>query len=65
LERAMPIYRLLQNSAFDPDHIELMSVAFEDACRDLGFTVREGALRDIIAKAIIECGQKEFAIPLN
>ena len=54
----MPVYRIFQNSAFDPKDIEVMSAAFEDVCRDLGFAVKDSVLRDIIAKVIIECAQK-------
>jgi hypothetical protein len=54
----MPVYPIFQNSAFDPKDIEVMSAAFEDVCRDLGFAVKDGVLRDIIAKVIIECAQK-------
>ena len=53
----MPIYRIFQNSAFDPKDVEVMSAAFEDVCRDLGFAVKDSVLRDIIAKVIIECAQ--------
>ena len=31
----MPIHRLLENSAFEPDHIEAMAAAFDDLCREL------------------------------
>jgi hypothetical protein len=53
----MPIYRLLQNSDFEPDHVAVMTAAFEDVCRDLRLAQREDPLRDIVARAIIECAQ--------
>ena len=54
---AMPIYRLLQSSDFEPDHIAVMTAAFEDVCRDLRLAEREDPIRDIVARAIIECAQ--------
>jgi hypothetical protein len=53
----MPIYRLLQDAAFDPEHVELMYSAFEDVCRDLG-SVNDDASRNAIAHAIIECAKQ-------
>lgn len=57
-EMGMPIYRLLQGSAFQPEHIAVMSAAFEDVCRDLRLAERDDPLRDMVAKAIIECAQQ-------
>jgi hypothetical protein len=54
---AVAIYRLLRERAFDPDAIEVMTFAFEDVCRELGLAQREDPLRDIVAKAIIECAE--------
>ena len=57
-ERApMPLIRLLQNSAFEPDRIELMSAAFQQACRELGLAETEDPLRELVARKIIECAQ--------
>lgn len=53
----MPIYHLLQNAAFDQEHVELMCSAFEDVCRDLG-SVNDDARRNTIAHAIIECAKQ-------
>jgi len=53
----MPIYRLLRDSAFEPDPIAVMAAAFEDVCRDFRLAERNDSLRDIVAKAIIECAQ--------
>ena len=54
----MPIYRLLQNSALDPELIAVMGAAFEDICLELRLAQRDDPLRDIVAKAIIECAEK-------
>ena len=53
----MPMIRLLQNSAFEPDRIEIMSAAFQQACRELGLSDAENPLREIVARKIIECAQ--------
>lgn len=53
----MPIYRLLQNGAFDPEQVTLMCSAFEDVCRDLG-SLNDDARRYAIAHAIIECAKQ-------
>jgi hypothetical protein len=53
----MPIYRLIEREAFEPDHIEVITAAFEDVCRELGLAAREDPLRDIVAQAIIKCAQ--------
>jgi hypothetical protein len=54
----VPLYRLLQNSAFEPAAIEAMSAAFEDVCRDLGLAERTDPLRDLVAKKVIEFAQR-------
>jgi hypothetical protein len=41
----LPIYRFLQGCAFEPEHIGVMTTAFEDACRELGLTERDDPLR--------------------
>ena len=53
----MPLLRLLQNSGFEPETIELMSAAFEEACRELGLAQVSDPLRELVARKIIECAQ--------
>ena len=53
----MPLIRLLQNSAFEPERIEVMSAAFEQACRELGLATTEDPQRELLARKIIECAQ--------
>jgi len=53
----MPLYRLLQNSAFEPELIAVMSAVFEDACRDLGLAETTDPLRELVARKVIECAQ--------
>ena len=54
---AVPIYRLLQNSAFDPDTVKLLGTAFEDVCVTLGLAERSDPLRDTVARKVIEIAQ--------
>jgi hypothetical protein len=54
----MPLYRLLQDAAFDPEHTEAMGIAFEDACRELGLAQREDPLRDLVARQVIEFAKR-------
>jgi hypothetical protein len=61
----MPIYRLLQNAPFAPEDISVMTAVFEEVCRELGLAPREDPLRDIVARAIIECAQKGDTDPIR
>jgi len=54
----MPIYRLLQNTSFGPEHISIIAAAFESVCRELHLAEREDPLRDLVAEKILECAQK-------
>jgi hypothetical protein len=54
----MPLYQLLQDNAFDPEHIEAMASAFEAVCRELGLAPREDPLRDLVAQHIIEFAKR-------
>ena len=53
----MPLIRLLQNSAFEPEFIDVMSAAFQQACNELGLAETDDPLREIVARKIIECAQ--------
>jgi hypothetical protein len=58
----MPIYRLLQYSAFEPEHIKAMSVAYEQALVDLKLVGRTDLLTELIAQKVIEfaqCGERD------
>ena len=54
----MPLYRLLQNSAFEPEAVAAMGAAFEETCRLLGLADTSDALRDLVAIKIIELAQQ-------
>jgi hypothetical protein len=58
----MAIYRLLQHSAFEPEHISAMAVAFEQALADLKLVDRTDPLTELIARKVIEiaqCGERD------
>jgi hypothetical protein len=50
----VPIIRLLQDGAFGPEDIKVMSMAFEKALRALGLIDRADPLTELVAKKIIE-----------
>jgi CheY-like chemotaxis protein len=52
------IYRILQNTAFDPDRIELVAKAYEDTLRSLNLVDRSDPLTELIAKEIFEAAQR-------
>jgi hypothetical protein len=54
---SVAIYRLLQNSAFEPDDIERMTVAYEHALGSLGLEGRNDPLTELVAKYIVEIAQ--------
>ena len=53
----MPIYRLLQNTAFGPDTVEVLAAVFDEVCRELGLAERTDPLRDTVARKVIEIAQ--------
>jgi len=54
----MPIYRLLQNSPLGPEEIAVLTEAYEATLRKLGLVDRNDPIAEIIAKKIIELGQR-------
>ena len=54
----MPIYKMLQNAVFEPEHIRVMGTAFEETLSVLGLTNRDDELVEMVAKKIIELGQQ-------
>jgi hypothetical protein len=61
----MRIYHLFRGAPFDAEHIELISSAFEDVSQQLGLGRREDAIRDIVARAILECAQRGIRDPIE
>jgi hypothetical protein len=60
----MPIHRLLENSAFEPEHIESMAAAFLDLCRELDLGEHD-PLREVIARQVIEFGRRGERDPVQ
>jgi hypothetical protein len=61
----MPIYRLLQNQAFGPDQITLLTTAFEDALSKLQLVNRTDPIAESLAKKIIELAQQGERDPIR
>jgi hypothetical protein len=53
----MPIVRLLQNHAFGPEDIKVISAAYEQTLSSLGLIDRTDPLTTIVAEKIIECAR--------
>jgi len=54
----MPIYRLLKNSPFGPEDIAVLTDAYERTLRKLSLVDRNDPLTEIVAKKVIELGQR-------
>jgi len=54
----MAIYRLLQNSPLGPEEIAVLTDAYERTLRKLNLVDRSDPMTEIIAKKIIELGQR-------
>ncbi len=61
----MPIYRLFRSMPFDPEYIDLMVTTFETVSEELALAQKEDAIRDLVARAIIECAQKGIRDPIE
>ncbi len=53
----MPIYRLLENQGFEPEHVLAMATAFDETLRALKLVDRTDPLSDIVAAKVIEVAQ--------
>ena len=62
---AVPIRRLLENRAFGPDEIQVLTAAFEDTLRTLRLTDRADPATEIIARKIIELAQQGERDPVR
>jgi hypothetical protein len=60
----MAIYRLLNNRAFGPDEIRVLSTAYEETLRTLRLD-RSDPATEIIAKKIIEFAQRGERDPVR
>ena len=54
----MPIRRLVENEAFDPEAVQIIVAAFEDALGRLGLTNLEDPAVALVARRIITFAQQ-------
>ena len=62
---SMPIQKLLQQQAFEPEDIQVLSSAFEEALRELGLVDRTDPATQLVAKRIIELAQRGERDPMR
>jgi hypothetical protein len=51
---AMPIYRLLKDTEFEPEAVEAMGRAYEDVLTELQLLDRNDPFTEIVAKQVIQ-----------
>ena len=62
----MPIYKLFEGEAFEPDHCKAMGLAFETILKELGLDEnRSDQLCEVTAKHIIELGKQGVRDPVQ
>ena len=61
----LPIHRLLENQAFDPEDIRSIVAAFEDALRELCLTDRSSPAVEIVAQRTIDYAQRGERDPIK
>ena len=61
----MAIYRILQDSPFDPDEIARLVTAYEETLSALGLKERSDPITELVARKIIEIGQTGVRDPLQ
>jgi hypothetical protein len=61
----MPIYRLLQGEAFQPEQVVVLGEVFEDVLRTLGLVNRTDPLTEMVAKKVIELAQTGEQDPIR
>ena len=59
----MPIYPLLLQSSFEPEHAQALGEAFESTLAALGLTNRNDQIVSVVAKKIIELGERGLRDP--
>jgi hypothetical protein len=52
----MSIHRLLEQAAFEPDHVQAMTTAFDELCRTLGLANTDDLIREVVARKVIDIG---------
>ena len=64
-ERVMTMHRLIQSVAFNQDHIERLSAAYEDSLKALHISDRDDPINQIIAQRIIEGARAGVRDPVD
>jgi hypothetical protein len=59
------IHRLLQNSVLGPDEIARMSIAYEQALKNLGLVDRTDPVTELVAKKIIDIARTGETDPVR
>jgi hypothetical protein len=59
----MAIYRLLQNSPLGPEEIAVLTAAYERILHKLSLVDRNDPITELIAKKVIELGQRGVRDP--
>jgi hypothetical protein len=59
----MPIYRLLQNSPLGPEEIAVLTDAYERTLHALSLVDRGDPIAELIARKVIELGQRGVRDP--
>jgi hypothetical protein len=61
----MPIYRLLQHQAFEPEVTAVLGKVFEEVLRSLGLADRSDPLTELVARKVIELAQRGERDPVR
>jgi hypothetical protein len=61
----VPMQQLLNQQAFGPDEIKVLSTAFEEALRELRVVDRTDPATQLVAKRIIELAQQGERDPIG
>jgi hypothetical protein len=61
----LPIIRLLQNRAFAPEDIAILTAVFEDTLRELGLVDRNDPATETVARKVIEMAQRGERDPIR
>ncbi len=68
-ERAMSVLPFASRQVFDPEAVDVLASAFEKLCTELGLSVREDRMTELVARQVIEFAKKgirnETAIRLS
>jgi hypothetical protein len=59
----MAIYRLLQNSPLGPEEIAVLTEAYERTLKSLSLVERNDPITELVAKKVIELGQRGVRDP--